>query len=198
MKVCTSCGVEAPLTAFYSSSNCCKECTKTNRRTHYAKNRGAVRARVARYRASGRPKELRLANLDERRAKDRAYAKASRAKRTKYMRERRRADPIFRAASYMRARLSEIVRTRGFTKRSALSKLLGCSFEEFRAHIASQFREGMSWDNYGSWHIDHIIPLSTAKTLDALENLAHYTNLQPLWAAENLSKKDKLTPSPSN
>ncbi len=52
----------------------------------------------------------------------------------------------------------------------------------------------MSWDNhtkYG-WHIDHIIPLASAKTEEELKSLCHYTNLQPLWAKENLSKGAKI------
>jgi len=50
----------------------------------------------------------------------------------------------------------------------------------------------MSWDNYGEWHIDHIIPLCSATTVEELEKLCHYTNLQPLWAEENLFKGGKM------
>jgi hypothetical protein len=49
----------------------------------------------------------------------------------------------------------------------------------------------MSWDNKHLWHIDHIIPLSSAKTEDELKQLCHYTNLQPLWAADNIKKSNK-------
>jgi len=64
---------------------------------------------------------------------------------------------------------------------------VGCTKDEFITHIESQFVEGMSWDNWSSngWHMDHIIPLSKGGT-------NHYTNLQPLWAKDNLSKSDKL------
>ena len=53
----------------------------------------------------------------------------------------------------------------------------------------------MSWDNYGDWHIDHIIPLSSAKTEEEIYKLAHYTNLQPLWAEDNIKKSNKILTS---
>ena len=64
---------------------------------------------------------------------------------------------------------------------------VGCTKEEFKAHIESQFVEGMTWDNWtvDGWHIDHIIPLAAAGS-------NHYTNLQPLWWYDNLSKSDKI------
>jgi hypothetical protein len=70
-------------------------------------------------------------------------------------------------------------------------QILGCTIQEFKLHIESQFKDGMSWDNRGEWHIDHIMPLSMAKTEDELVRLNHYKNLRPLWAHENLSKSDK-------
>jgi len=75
-------------------------------------------------------------------------------------------------------------------------KLLGCSREDLIKHIESQFVEGMSWDNWSvnGWHIDHIRPVSSFDLSDPLqvEKCFHYTNLQPLWAKDNLSKSNKL------
>jgi hypothetical protein len=61
-------------------------------------------------------------------------------------------------------------------------------------HIEGKFKDGMNWDNHtrDGWHIDHIIPLSSAKSVEELESLCHYTNLQPLWAKENIIKSNKL------
>jgi hypothetical protein len=50
----------------------------------------------------------------------------------------------------------------------------------------------MSWDNHGEWHIDHIIPLASANTPEIIKQLCHYSNLQPLWASDNIIKKDKI------
>jgi hypothetical protein len=61
--------------------------------------------------------------------------------------------------------------------------------------LEKQFVVGMSWDNRNKWHIDHIIPLSSAKTEEEIYKLAHYTNLQPLWAEDNLSKGDTIKDS---
>jgi hypothetical protein len=73
-------------------------------------------------------------------------------------------------------------------------KILGCSAKELKNHLEIQFKEGMNWDNYGSgWHVDHIIPYDTASSVDEVEKLTHYLNLQPLWEEENLKKSNKLS-----
>lgn len=73
-------------------------------------------------------------------------------------------------------------------------RLLGCSGKELKQHLESKFQPGMTWNNYGSdWHIDHIYPLSKARKEGTIEKACHYSNLQPLWAVDNLSKKDKYT-----
>ena len=79
-------------------------------------------------------------------------------------------------------------------KNKNTDELLGCSREEFKNHIESLFTEGMNWNNHGiyGWHLDHKIPLSSAKTENEAHSLCHYTNLQPLWWYENLSKGNKI------
>jgi hypothetical protein len=71
---------------------------------------------------------------------------------------------------------------------------VGCTPQELKEHLEKQFKEGMTWDNHGmyGWHIDHIIPLSSATTEEELYKLCHFTNLQPLWAEENLSKGNRI------
>jgi len=72
--------------------------------------------------------------------------------------------------------------------------MLGCTIEELKVHIQRLFAEGMSWDNYGQWHIDHIVPCSVFDLSDPVEQQQcfHYTNLQPLWAEDNMTKSDKI------
>lgn len=76
-------------------------------------------------------------------------------------------------------------------------QLTGCTLAELRAHLESQFRDGMTWANLGKWHIDHAVPCSAfdLSKPDEQARCFHYTNLQPLWARENLAKHDSL-PTP--
>ena len=66
------------------------------------------------------------------------------------------------------------------------------SLDVIKQHMESQFTEGMTWENQGEWHVDHIIPLAKAKNEERLVKLCHYKNLQPLWGEENLSKGDSM------
>jgi hypothetical protein len=68
--------------------------------------------------------------------------------------------------------------------------LLGCTWEEAKAHFESLFVEGMSWNNHGEWHIDHVRPVASFAQ-DELHLMNHISNLQPLWAKDNLQKRDK-------
>jgi len=106
--------------------------------------------------------------------------------------QRKAEDPIFAMAERLRNRLHIAFKNGGFKKQSCTEKMLGCTFKQFTQHIERQFTDGMSWDNRGEWHLDHIVPLSCATTIEGLEKLSHYKNIRPLWAAENLSKSNNL------
>jgi len=82
---------------------------------------------------------------------------------------------------------------RGHCKRKA-ELLLGCSLQEYRSYLQLLFVNGMSWDNYGKWHIDHIIPCSFFDLLSdtQIRECFNYTNTRPMWAKENLMKGSKL------
>ena len=86
------------------------------------------------------------------------------------------------------------LKTKKITKRNGTFEIIGCTPHELKEHLETQFREGMSWENHGEkgWHIDHIIPLSSAKNEEEIYKLCHYTNLQPLWWDENMSKGGRL------
>ena len=77
--------------------------------------------------------------------------------------------------------------------------MLGCSVEEFKGHITAQLRDGMTWENYGLWHVDHITPLKygTPTLEDTIARL-HYTNTLPLWASENSAKGNKYVGRPGD
>jgi hypothetical protein len=89
---------------------------------------------------------------------------------------------------FIRNRISRIFKNN--SKRGSAVRDLGCTIEELKIHLESQFEPGMTWENYGEWHIDHIILLSAFNLTKREELLVacHVTNLPPLWAKDNLSK----------
>lgn len=108
----------------------------------------------------------------------------------KYRKNKLDNDPVYRLMKNLSRRIRKFVKKDNKTTQ----KILGCSKEFFMNWIENQFQPGMTWDNYGQygWHLDHIIPLSTANTEQEIYKLNHYTNFQPLWWEQNLSKGDKL------
>lgn len=109
-----------------------------------------------------------------------------------YMRERYKNDVQFKLARLISDRLSKAAKKN--TRLSGTLKYLGCSLQELKEHLSSKFTQGMSWDNHGEWHIDHIVPLASADLMNEndLRRVCHYTNLQPLWAADNIRKHDSI------
>jgi hypothetical protein len=112
-------------------------------------------------------------------------------------RNRLRNDTEFKIYSLLRTRIWDaLTKCRGIKSIKSI-ELLGCSIEHCRKHLESQFKEGMSWDNHGlkGWHIDHIKPCASFDLTDIEEQKKcfNYSNLQPLWAIDNLKKGDRLT-----
>lgn len=107
-------------------------------------------------------------------------------------RKRRKTNPLFKLLENYRHRVWQSYKGSGFIKNEHTLDLLGCSIEEFILYIEQKFTNGMTRKNYGKWHIDHIIPLSSAKTEKEIRKLCHYTNCQPLWAIDNMRKGDRL------
>lgn len=108
-----------------------------------------------------------------------------------YKRDREKVDPAFKLMNKIRTRLWYALKKN--KKQDRTIDLLGCSVCQLKEHLEQQFKEGMSWANYGKWHIDHIMPLTAfdLSNPEELKKACHYSNLQPLWAKENLSKSSK-------
>jgi hypothetical protein len=122
------------------------------------------------------------------------YNNGGREVNNKYRREKLKKDPVFRAQRNLRLRLYEFIKKGKYRKYGRFKDMLGCDWEYFKEYIKEQFEVGMSWDNYGEWHIDHIIPV-TAWDLSREEDqmlAGHFTNLQPLWAIDNIKKSNKF------
>lgn len=103
-----------------------------------------------------------------------------------------RGDHIFAVATRARARLAKAIQRLGYAKNGRTHELIGCSYIELAAHLEAQFVDGMGWHNRADWHIDHIVPVASAKTEEQLLALFHFTNLQPLWALDNRRKGARL------
>jgi len=108
--------------------------------------------------------------------------------RRKNLQERRNTDPRYRAMMALHCRLYMAVKK----KAGKTMDLTGCSKEELCTHLESLFGEGMTWENYGKWHIDHIRPCSSFNLENPEEQRIcfHWKNLQPLWAEDNIKKSD--------
>lgn len=106
----------------------------------------------------------------------------------KYYWEKQREDIHFRLKGALRARLRKALKYN--LKTGSAVRELGCSVEELYNHLELSFTQGMSWDNWGEWHIDHVKPLASFDLTDIkqFKQAVHYTNLQPLWAIDNLRK----------
>lgn len=124
--------------------------------------------------------------------KKRRLSSQHREERREYVREKLTTDPVFKLEFYLRVRLRKALRAKFWQKTTAFTDSLGCAPTFLQKHLEKQFQPGMSWSNHGEWHIDHIAPLCSAKTVEELYALCHYTNLQPLWAEDNIKKGSNL------
>lgn len=160
----------------------CKEC----RKEYVLLNKDKITAYSKKYNAR-----------DTQRQKRKKYAEKHRKESNRYTTERRKTDLLFKLAGNVRSRTRKAL-----FKNQKVHSLheLDCSIAALKKHLESQFKQGMSWDNYGKdgWHIDHIMPLITSRNIEEFYKLCHYTNLRPLWAADNLSRpKDGSDLDPS-
>jgi hypothetical protein len=123
------------------------------------------------------------------------YRKQNRKILSKKELERMKTDENFRIRKLIRNIVYKAVNRIAKNKKHFSSiEQVGCSVDFFRDYIKQKFKPGMTWDNYGKWHIDHIIPCSSFDLTDPKQQKRcnHFSNLQPLWAYENLSKGNKI------
>lgn len=171
--VCSTCGEILPSTEFYvlpkeDIYGTCKDCLKFWRKCHHLKDPNYARKR------------------------DKEWQKQNREKLNKHKVNRRKKDYLFNMKERLIGRLSNALKYKNWKKNDSITKSVGCTPEFLCKYIESKFKPGMNWDNRHLWHLDHITPLSSAKTEEELLKLNHYTNLQPLWAEDNLKKSNKL------
>lgn len=199
--VCTNCGEFCESTdKFKTKTNWCKDCYNFYNLCNRLKNKEDIRQKKKIYyqKTSSERKLKRkeyyntIKGKNSSKRSNEKYVKSG--KYNKYINNRIKNDPIFKLRRTVRSRIYHCLKFKGFYKKNTTANYLGCSIKELKTHLESQFKPGMTWDNHGidGWHIDHIIPLNSENTVDEINKLCHYTNLQPLWAKDNLKKSDKI------
>lgn len=135
-------------------------------------------------------KNYRISNKEKRKEQQKRYRKSHKKLIQEKLNKRRLEDINYRITTNLRSRLSKAIKLN--YKRGSAVKDLGCSVEKFKLWIEMQWQEGMNWDNWtkDGWHLDHIIPLCkfNLENREELLKACHYTNIQPMWAEENLTK----------
>ena len=181
----------------------CKACGKTYREAHKEEQKARAKAYDEAHREErlARSKAYHEAHKEEDLVRMKAYNETHQEEIAAYLKTyqktRKASDPLFRLKCYVRTRTWNALRAGGYSKKSSTAVILGCTFEEVKAHLEKQFWPGMTWENSSEWHVDHIIPLASAKTEGETLRLCHFSNLQPLWGDDNLSKNDRLDWTPA-
>lgn len=202
-QVCSHCHETKPLTEFYLDRGRprkgCKKCfykrqdpkkKLQNQKRYYHLHR------QKRLKYNHNYYEL---NKEELRNYQRTYKRNNRQKVLALQRKihaRNSNNPIYRIKRALRARVSIAVKNKA-KKAAGTSELVGCSIAQLIRHLEVQFQPGMTWENYGDWHIDHIRPCASFDFSNPEHQRAcfHYSNLQPLWARDNLTKGDSISES---
>ena len=189
MKQCTKCKEIKPTAEYYKGKNyksgycaMCKTCHREKTKKYYKKNKEILIEYHKQYREKNKDKI-------------KIYLKQNRKKineiQKKYQHTKRNEDKLHKLKGNISTRIYHAIKGK-YKKKKRTIEYLGCSILFYKGFLQKQFKEGMTWENYGEWHIDHIVPLASASTEEELIKLFHYTNTQPLWAEENIKKANKI------
>ena len=183
-KTCSKCNIDKPTSDFHKDKQkvdgffpSCKECRKGITKKYYENNSEKIREKTGKYYQNNKETIIKKGN--------------------EYKKRMRKSSRIVLLRRRLRNRLYYALRKTTWKKDTHFSDYIGCTKEELVSHIVSLFTKDMNWEQMllGNIHIDHIIPLSSASTEEGLYKLCHYTNLQPLWAADNIKKGSLVAPS---
>jgi hypothetical protein len=176
---------------------------KETHKTYLEKNKDCISKYMKDYRKKNKDrindlrKKYYLNNRETILLKNKQYHKDNkesiRLRKNRYCNFKRKTDTLFYIKHISRKRIYNYLKKNKIDKIDKTFNLIGCSPEFLRNYIEGLFVNGMSWDLMGSKiHIDHKIPLSSAKSVEEVYKLCHYTNLQPLWSIDNIKKGNKI------
>ena len=214
MKKCNKCKVEKDFTHFYKRKNrgegnagyfhICRKCVKKTDK-EYIKGNGIFNKKEynKKYRIKNADalnqylKDYRNDNSEILREKRKIYYQKNKEyikeRNYDYCKKKRVTDPLYKLSRGIRSLILRSFKSKFTTKSKKTIEILGCSFDEFKMYLESKFDDKMNWDNQGTyWHMDHIIPISSAETEEDVYRLNHYTNFQPLYWEDNLKKSNKI------
>jgi len=197
-KLCKKCNLLKELHFFSKHAltkdghrNICNSCKKIEHHNHYIKNKSKYfkNNKIWKLKNPQKMKSYYKKSYEKRKEYLKNY-KITHRKESAFNQKQRRKNISYNMASILRHRIYMALKSKNIQKTNKMLNLLGCDIEQFRLHLQSQFQEGMTWENYGKWHIDHIKPCSSFDLSKENEQQLcfHYTNMQPLWAIDNLRK----------
>lgn len=208
MKTCLKCKQNKPESLFYRRAASrdglqqdCKSCSHARAGVWRKQNRSSVAAQEKLYKLANaekirrQQKKYRQEHREVVRASNRCWVEKNRDHALAYGRNynrtrRKKPEGVARVRATLRHRIHMALRAQHSHKTSRTTELIGCSIEHLRLWLTFYFQPGMLWSNYGEWHIDHTRPCASFDLTDLAQQKEcfHYTNLQPLWAQDNLKK----------
>lgn len=165
---------------------------------YYLKNKDSINAKCKVYYKAHldifkeKGKKWQNNNREKVRESNKAWYRKNTEKRAEYLKRYYKENIGARLVKYARTRLYTVLKNNDKAEKTL--RIIGCTTTQLKTYIESMFTPGMTWENYGKWHIDHIIPCASFDFTNKENQFKcfHYTNLQPLWAKENLIKGKKI------
>jgi hypothetical protein len=182
-KICSKCNQKLVISEFHKRNNRpngyasqCKSCRSISRKGKYKEYKSQYYLRY-----KDRQKELQKQNKNRINSRKRIRSK-----------ELAKINPNYKIKRNLRHRFWSAVSRD--SKKTSVINLIGCTIDELKIYLSQKFTDGMNWENYGEWHIDHIIPCASfdLTEIEQQKQCFHYTNLQPLWCIDNILKSDNL------
>jgi len=211
-KICSKCKIEKDVSLFNKRAKSvdgfryeCKECQKKDGILYRENNKNIIKEKTKDYKQKNKKllnekgKVYYKNNIIKENYRSKKYYTNNKKniieRQKKYNKNKYENDFLFKLITNSRNRIYNFFKLKRIKKMNSTFDIIGCTPKYLKEHIENQFTTGMSWEKLGTEiHIDHIIPLSLAKTEEEVYKLCHYTNLQPLWAKDNLSKSSKIIP----